>query len=337
MEWALEDPSGLAFVTVNVQGPEGFITSFDTAQGSFDVSGRGLGVFNVEVRTADLDRDRPGDSAGFHAIESVVVTDDLDDDGILDYLDNCPLVPNPDQHDSDGDGLGDACDPCPQQNGGCDIGIVESAANAPAEASVDSVPGSGPQDRGPASPAISSLRPESILVGEPLLVFGSNFGVSQGAAGGVTIGGVDAGTVYHWTDTRITVDIPVGSLIAGVPVPIPKGMQPVVVHTTAGDSNAVNVNIAVFNDLGPFEPACRCGDAGCSGPCLPEDYCRLCDDPTTMAVETCNGDPDTGCSFNGIAYGWRDIKDVDWADIDNDGDLDIIDVSSPLTGSGRSG
>ncbi|MFT4250456.1 MAG: thrombospondin type 3 repeat-containing protein [Candidatus Woesearchaeota archaeon] len=36
--------------------------------------------------------------------------DDTDCDGIPDYRDNCPLVYNPDQTDTDGDGVGDACD-----------------------------------------------------------------------------------------------------------------------------------------------------------------------------------------------------------------------------------
>ena len=36
--------------------------------------------------------------------------EDDDDDGILDGQDNCPLIPNPEQEDTDGDGAGDACD-----------------------------------------------------------------------------------------------------------------------------------------------------------------------------------------------------------------------------------
>lgn len=35
---------------------------------------------------------------------------DVDFDGVPDELDNCPLVPNPDQVDTDEDGLGDVCD-----------------------------------------------------------------------------------------------------------------------------------------------------------------------------------------------------------------------------------
>src|SRR5207244_4895547 len=33
-------------------------------------------------------------------------------DGVCDSLDDCPTVADPDQADSDGDTIGDACDPC---------------------------------------------------------------------------------------------------------------------------------------------------------------------------------------------------------------------------------
>lgn len=39
---------------------------------------------------------------------------DMDDDGVMDGKDNCPMNYNPDQTDSDGDGIGDVCDISPE-------------------------------------------------------------------------------------------------------------------------------------------------------------------------------------------------------------------------------
>lgn len=41
---------------------------------------------------------------------------DFDGDGVPDVADNCPASYNPDQLDSDGDGVGDACDQCPNDS-----------------------------------------------------------------------------------------------------------------------------------------------------------------------------------------------------------------------------
>ncbi|MEQ3723455.1 Ig-like domain-containing protein [Alcanivorax sp.] len=59
---------------------------------------------------------------------------DQDNDGVPDNTDNCPTVPNPDQADSDGDGIGDACpeDFCedPEQHFTVDLGSVIPADGA---------------------------------------------------------------------------------------------------------------------------------------------------------------------------------------------------------------
>ena len=47
----------------------------------------------------------------FYAGAIYHITADADGDGVLDGLDNCPTVANPDQRDSNGDGIGDACSP----------------------------------------------------------------------------------------------------------------------------------------------------------------------------------------------------------------------------------
>lgn len=51
-------------------------------------------------------------------------TDDKDNDGIFNDVDNCPLNPNTDQRDADGDGLGDACDDDDDGDGNLDIAVA---------------------------------------------------------------------------------------------------------------------------------------------------------------------------------------------------------------------
>ena len=56
-----------------------------------------------------------GASAGafFDVLRGVVASPDTDQDGVPDWSDNCPRVPNADQADADGDGVGNVCDNCP--------------------------------------------------------------------------------------------------------------------------------------------------------------------------------------------------------------------------------
>ncbi len=53
----------------------------------------------------------------FENIVNVTVLCDSDGDGVCTPTDNCPNVANPDQTDTDGDGIGDACDPDDDNDG----------------------------------------------------------------------------------------------------------------------------------------------------------------------------------------------------------------------------
>ena len=57
---------------------------------------------------------------------------DQDGDGIPDARDNCPEIPNPDQRDTDGDGIGNACDPDFDEDGlvTTSWGVISPAAAA---------------------------------------------------------------------------------------------------------------------------------------------------------------------------------------------------------------
>ncbi|MBI2675709.1 MAG: thrombospondin type 3 repeat-containing protein [Candidatus Aenigmarchaeota archaeon] len=69
---------------------------------------------------------------------------DTDGDALIDRLDNCPLISNPEQEDSDGDNIGNACDACPNDssNDADGDGICGNIDNCPS----DSNPGQADTD-----------------------------------------------------------------------------------------------------------------------------------------------------------------------------------------------
>jgi hypothetical protein len=62
--------------------------------------------------------------------DSVVIGSDTDADGLANTVDNCPTVANPDQLNTDGDALGNACDPDDDNDGFSDV--VETSAGTSA-------------------------------------------------------------------------------------------------------------------------------------------------------------------------------------------------------------
>src|SRR3989441_5791800 len=62
--------------------------------------------------------------------DNVVIGTDTDADGWANTVDNCPTVVNPDQLNTDGDSLGDACDPDDDNDGFSDV-VEISAGTSP--------------------------------------------------------------------------------------------------------------------------------------------------------------------------------------------------------------
>jgi hypothetical protein len=85
---------------------------------AFDASGNIVAAAltlssNVPFSTTAHDTSYSGNTDAFVTIVPHEYFTDVDDDSVLDIVDNCPTVPNPDQDDGDGDSVGDLCDLCP--------------------------------------------------------------------------------------------------------------------------------------------------------------------------------------------------------------------------------
>jgi len=140
---ALDDLDGDGNLDLASVGGSGTEIRLGRGDGTLTLAGTFGGAAILTI--GDLDGDRLDDLASVDDRTLVVLLNqsnpadncpgvpnpdqrDTDGDGIGDACDNCAAVPNPDQRDTDGDGIGDACDSCPY---GGDPGVDQNGNGVP--------------------------------------------------------------------------------------------------------------------------------------------------------------------------------------------------------------
>lgn len=101
------------------------------------VPGGSVGAWTGNEYCYDWDPSAADGALGAKILNNWLVDDD--NDGVLDGIDNCPNVANPNQADSDGDGVGDACDSCAGDPNKTDPGVC-GCAHSDADSDNDGVP-----------------------------------------------------------------------------------------------------------------------------------------------------------------------------------------------------
>ena len=120
---AIVPPSSVGTTVFSCSGTQGVFAEFTltipagATRALLHFAGQNADRGTAHAKAATQDVLAPAALAGVSTAEQLVIvnwrapgTVDFDGDGVIHGQDNCPLVANPTQVDSDGDGLGDACD-----------------------------------------------------------------------------------------------------------------------------------------------------------------------------------------------------------------------------------